>query len=70
MYIANGRMLRRANIIFDHLEEAEQIKRLVGKSNYFPPLTSRSRSQKRIDVHKETNEGNCSPFLIGTGELK
>lgn len=69
MYIANGRVLRPANLIFDPANEKEHTNRLCGKNDYYASSTSRpSKVHKRSDTCvKEVNEGGLSPFLLGTG---
>lgn len=69
MYVANGKVLRPANIIFDSSEEKEQTIRLCGKNDFDVSSTSRpARVYKRAETcNKESHEGGLSPFILGTG---
>ncbi|XP_065207055.1 uncharacterized protein LOC135836263 [Planococcus citri] len=68
MYVANGKVLKPANIIFDPSEEKEQTIRLCGKNDFEVSSTSRpTKVHKRADPsNKESHEGGLSPFILGT----
>lgn len=69
MYVANGKMLRPAQIFFDSNEQTEQIRRLSEKNTYFVPPSSKPRNSKKVDLsHKDTNDERLSPIIAGTGE--
>lgn len=68
MYVANGKMLRPAQIIFDAAEQTEQIRRLAEKSTFFVPPSSKPRNSKKAETsNKDTHDERLSPIIIGTG---
>lgn len=69
IYVANGKMLRPAQIIFDLSEQTEQIRRLSEKNTYFVPPSSKPRNSKKADAsNKDTNDERLSPIIVGTGK--